>query len=81
MEFTYTSGATAQGVKQYAPMVEAATSTLYFYDYAQCKMEDQNIISANIRMADICFYDVFPKKILIGKAKQILSQHLSCLID
>ena len=81
MEFTNTSGATAQGVKQYAPMVEAATSTLYFYDDAQCKMEDQNIISANIRMADSCFFDVFPQKILIGKAKQILSQPLSCLID
>jgi len=81
MEFTNTSGATAQGVKQYAPMVEAATSTLYFYDGAQCKMEDQNIVSANIRMADSCFFDVFPQKILIGKAKQILSQPLSCLID
>ena len=81
MEFTNTSGATAQGVKQYAPMVEAATSTHYFYDDAQCKMEDQNIISANIRMADSCFFDVFPQKILIGKAKQILSQPLSCLID
>ena len=81
LEFTNTSGATAQGVKQYAPMVEAATSTHYFYDDAQCKMEDQNIISANIRMADSCFFDVFPQKILIGKAKQILSQPLSCLID
>ena len=81
MEFTNTSGATAQGVKQYAPMVEAATSTHYFYDGAQCKMEDQNIVSANISMADSCFFDVFPQKILIGKAKQILSQPLSCLID
>lgn len=81
MEFTNTSGATAQGVKQYAPMVEVATSTHYFYDDAQCKMEDQNIISANIMMADSCFFDVFPQKILIGKAKQILSQPLSCLID
>ena len=81
MEFTNTSGATAQGVKQYAPMVEAATSTHDFYDDAQCKMEDQNIVSANIRMADSCFFDVFPQKILIGKAKQILSQPLSCLID
>ena len=81
MEFANTSGATAQGVKQYAPMVEVATSTHYFYDDAQCKMEDQNIISANIRMADSCFFDVFPQKILIGKAKQILSQPLSCLID
>ena len=81
MEFNKTSGATAQGVKQYAPMVEAATSTHDFYDDAQCKMEDQNIVSANIRMADSCFFDVFPQKILIGKAKQILSQPLSCLID
>ena len=40
MEFTNTSGATAQGVKQYAPMVEAATGSLYFYDCAQCKLED-----------------------------------------
>lgn len=32
-------------------------------------------------MADSCFFDVFPQKILIGKAKQILSQPLSCLID
>lgn len=62
-------------------MVETATSTHYFYDDAQCKMEDQNIVSANIRMADSCFFDVFPQKILIGKAKQILSQPLSCLID
>lgn len=81
MEFTNTSGATAQGVKQYAPMVEAATSTHDFYDDAQCKMEDQNIVSANIMMADSCFFDVFPQKILIGKAKQILSHPLSCLID
>ena len=80
MEFNKTSGATAQGVKQYAPMVEVATSTRSFYDDAQCKMEDQNIVSANIIMADSCFFDIFPQKILIGKAKQILSQPLSCLI-
>ena len=79
--FNQTSGAIAQGVKQYAPMVEAATSTHYFYDDAQCKMEDQNIISANIRMADSCFFDVFPQKMLVGKARQILSQPLSCIID
>ncbi len=69
IEFTNTSGATAQGVKQYAPMVEAATSTHCLYDDAQCKMEDQNIVSANIMMADSCFFDVFPQKILMGKAK------------
>ncbi len=81
LKFNQTSGATAQGVKQYAPMVEVATSTHFFYDDAQCKMEDQNVVSANILMADSCFFDIFPQKILVGNAKQILSQPLSCLID
>ena len=81
LKFNQTSGATAQGIKQYAPMVEAATSTDNFYNDAQCKLENQNVVSANILMADSCFFDVFPQKILIGKAKQILSQPLSCLID
>ena len=38
-------------------------------------------MSANIIMADSCFFDIFPQKILVGNAKQILSQPLSCLID
>ena len=81
MTFNQTSGAIAQGVKQYAPMVEVATSTNFFYNDAQCKLEDQNIVSANIIMADSCFFDVFPQKMLVGKARQILSQPLSCIID
>ena len=81
MTFNQTSGAIAQGVKQYAPMVEVATSTHWFYNDAQCKLEDQNVVSANIIMADSCFFDIFPQKILVGNAKQILSQPLSCLID
>ena len=80
-KFNQTSGAIAQGVKQYAPMVEVATSTNWFYNDAQCKLEDQNVVSANIMMADSCFFDVFPQKMLVGKARQILSQPLSCIID
>lgn len=79
--YNQTSGAIAQGVKQYAPMVEVATSTKNFCNDAQCKLEDQNIVSANIMMADSCFFDVFPQKMLVGKARQILSQPLSCIID
>ena len=73
MTFNQTSGAIAQGVKQYAPMVEMATSTHWFYNDAQCKLEDQHVVSANILMADSCFFDVFPQKMLVGKARQILS--------
>lgn len=81
MTFNQTSGAIAQGVKQYAPMVEMATSTHWFYNDAQCKLDDQHVVSANILMADSCFFDVFPQKMLVGKARQILSQPLSCIID
>lgn len=80
MMFNQTSGAIAQGVKQYAPMVEVATSTNFFYNDAQCKLEDQNVVSANIIMADSCFFDVFPQKMLVGKAREILSQPLSCIM-
>ena len=52
MEFTNTSGATAQGVKQYAPMVEAATSTLYFYDGSRI-IRKREMLAYNIT-ANLC---------------------------
>lgn len=38
--FAQTSGATAPGIKQYAPFVEAATRLVFIGDF-QCNMEDQ----------------------------------------
>jgi putative ABC transport system permease protein len=32
-------------------------------------------------MADSCFFDIFPQKILMGKAKETLSRPLYCMID
>lgn len=78
--FNQTSGAIAPGVKDYAPMVEAATR---FVDMnkEQCKLENQNSMEANVLMADSCFFDIFPQKILMGKAKETLSRPLYCMID
>lgn len=81
MRFPQTSGAIAQGVKQYAPMVEVATSTHWLMTNCQCKFENQRTLSANMMLADSCFFDVFPQKIFVGKAKQALSQPLACLVD
>ena len=78
--FAQTSGATAPGVKAYAPMVEAATRAVSL-DKVQCKLENQNSISANSLMVDSCFFEIFPQKILMGKAKETLSRPLYCLID
>lgn len=80
--FSYfaTSGATAPGIKQYAPMVEAATRVVDIGEN-QCNLENQKSISANILLADSCFFDMFPQKILVGKAKDVLSRPLYCMID
>lgn len=78
--FNQTSGAIAPGVKDYAPMVEAATRFVDM-DKEQCKLENQNSIEANVLMVDSCFFDIFPQKILMGKAKETLSRPLYCMID
>ena len=78
--FNQTSGAIAPGVKDYAPMVEAATRFVDM-DKEQCKLENQNSIEANVLMADSCFFDIFPQKILMGKAKETLSRPLYCMVD
>lgn len=78
--FNQTSGAIAPGVKDYAPMVEAATRFVDM-DKEQCKLENQNSIEANVLMADSCFFDIFPQKVLMGKAKETLSRPLYCMVD
>lgn len=78
--FNQTSGAIAPGVKDYAPMVEAATRFVDM-DKEQCKLENQNSIEANVLMVDSCFFDIFPQKILMGKAKETLSRPLYCMVD
>ena len=81
MRFPQTSGATAHGIKRYAPMVEAATRIRGFMEGAQCRFEDQNRLSATMILADSCFFDVFPQKMLVGKAKQALAQPMSCVVS
>lgn len=81
MHFNHTSGATAHGVKSYAPMVEAATRIRGYQEGAQCKFEDQSSLNATMILADSCFFDVFPQKMLVGNAKQALSQPMSCVVS
>ena len=81
MQFAQTSGAIAQGVKQYAPMVEVATRIHWFMEQGQCKFENQRELSAKMMLADSCFFDVFPQKIMVGNARQALSHPMSCLVS
>ncbi len=79
-EFPQTSGATAPGIKQYAPFVEAATRIVNIGEN-QCVLENRNSLSGNFLLADSCFFDIFPQKILMGNAKDVLSRPLYCMID
>ena len=79
--FDQTSGATAHGIAQYAPIVEAATRVNWLKSNAQCKLENQQVFSADMVLADSCFFDVFPQGILMGNAKETLSRPNYCLVS
>lgn len=73
-EYAQMPGAWAPGLKKYAPMVEAATRRLNIYgSSAQMRLDDQRVIQSSLSLADSCFFDVFPQKILMGNAKEVLS--------
>lgn len=74
-EYAQTPGAWAPGLKKYAPMVEAATRRLNIYgSSAQMRLDDQRVILSSLSLTDSCFFDVFPQKILVGNAKEVLSR-------
>lgn len=79
--FDQTSGATAHGIAQYAPIVEAATRVNWLKSNAQCKLENQQVFSADMVLADSCFFDVFPQGIFMGNAKETLSRPNYCLVS
>lgn len=77
-----TPGAWAPGLKQYAPMVEAATRVLgLFGDQTRLHMDDGTTLKSSITLADSCFFDVFPRRILVGNAKEALSRKCCVMVS
>lgn len=79
MKESNTNGATpggwALGLKSYTPIVEAATRlTNLFGDITQMRLDDGNIITSRLTAADSCLFDVFPRRILAGNPKEVLSR-------
>lgn len=70
-----TPGAWAPGIKKFAPMVEAVTRLTGLQgSSSQIHLDDGTVITSSLSMADSCFFDVFPQRILIGNPKEILSR-------
>ncbi len=83
-----TPGAWAPGIKKYVPMVEAATRTTNQWGPdTQLRLQglskdgEGNSVKARIDLADSCFFDVFPQRILMGNAKKVLSTKNSVMIS
>ncbi len=77
-----TPGAWAPGIKKYVPMVEAATritnqwgkdTQLRLQGQSKDSEGDGNAVKSSVMLADSCFFDVFPQRILAGDAKKVLS--------
>lgn len=80
-EYPQTSGAIAPGIKQYVPQVEAATRYTDLFSDVQCDLQSQRQFTADIQIADSCFFDVFPRQILQGNAKDVLSRPFYCMVS
>lgn len=65
--YPQTPGATAPGVKRYCPEVEAATRFTWLQDDMHLVAEDRREVTANALLCDSSFFEVFPRRILIGE--------------
>lgn len=72
----YTSGGVAPGLKTEIPAIEAATrfTVFNFSDKEDVFFtENEERRSGKFIMADSCFFDVLPRPMLIGNAKEVIA--------
>lgn len=74
------SGGIAVGMREEIPEVEAATRIEVMSDNVFFT-SDKKKYTADCIMADSCFFEVLPRKMLIGDAKQILSRPLYAMVS
>ncbi len=80
IHYSQTPGAVAPSLKRYCPQVEAATRyTSFAYDMP-IVTDDNKRVRTNFALADSCFFDVFPFRVLAGNPKKALSKVDCCMI-
>lgn len=78
--YSQTPGAVAPALKRYCPQVEAATRYTTFAWDMPIVTDDDKRVRTNYTLADSCFFDVFPFRVLAGNAKKTLSRVDCCMI-
>ena len=65
--FTHVSGGIATSMKECCPGIEAATRLTGVMDGVQFVAEDGRELKGNLFLCDSAFFDVFPRRILMGE--------------
>lgn len=80
-EYGQTAGAIAPGIKEYTPLVEAATRYTFLSGETTVETDDKRKFAVKgVCLADSCFFDVLPREIIAGDYKQVLSVTDRCMI-
>ncbi len=68
------SGAVAPGFRECVPGVEVATRITPLFDNRNYYTQDKNKLTADLILADTCFFDIFNREILAGDPHRILGE-------
>lgn len=80
-EYPQTSGAIAHGLKANTPAIEAATRYTQVNTEVQCEVGRHKDLTANAILADSCFFDVLPRKVIVGSAAVGLQRPFYCMVS
>ena len=82
MEFQGTSGAVAIGMREFFPEVETSTRRKSMSDrIIQMTDDNRKRLSAVIYFADSCYFDVLPRPMVMGDAKETLARPAYALVS
>ncbi|MDR3142994.1 MAG: ABC transporter permease [Tannerellaceae bacterium] len=79
--YIQTPGAVAVGMKTELPEVEVATRFTWLTYGAVMVTPDKKKYTGNIILGDSCLFDVFPRPVLAGDVKEVLSSPMQVMIS
>lgn len=80
-EWSHTSGAIAPGIKAISPQVEAATRYSFMLSDVKTTVDGRPFSIDEVKAADSCLFDIFPRVTVQGNLKEGLSRPYYCVIS
>lgn len=80
-EYPQTSGGIAPTMQQQMPEIETVTRYTGFGDWTMTMTDTQLKYSGRSIIADSCFFDILPRPMLVGNAKEVLSTPMYVLVS